>query len=194
MKGCIANGCSNTCNTPGKSLHRFPKDCMRRKEWIRRISKKNLNPTNSTYVCSDHFTPDSFKYDAALLRRLDHSFRCRRLRQDAIPTLFPDMCQKTAQRKAKQENLEVRNYVMFYCRIICSWVTGTFWSMTSINKFFWHTSFKQIIKLDDQNQDLSFLISSKWLKYGFIVNSVMPKRILHNITVISFLVNCFLYR
>jgi len=93
MKVCIINGCANKSDTPGKSFHRFPKDTTRRKEWLRSISRNSFCPTKNSVLCSDHFSPECFKYDSALLKRLNHSFRCRRLQQDAIPTLCLDKCQ-----------------------------------------------------------------------------------------------------
>lgn len=111
MKYCCAYGCSNGGATPGKSFFLFPMDCKLKKEWIQQVSRKNFEPSRTTVLCSDHFTPGSFTYDQALLGRLDLSFSRRRLKPDAVPTIFPHKSENKSVRQstaiAKRRKIEV---------------------------------------------------------------------------------------
>lgn len=70
MKYCVAFGCSNTPECKGISFFTFPKEVPRRNEWLRRISRKDFNPTNTATLCSAHFTPASYYVYAAGRRHL----------------------------------------------------------------------------------------------------------------------------
>lgn len=41
-------------------VFRFPKDPIKRKEWIQKCKRGNKWNPNTSYICSEHFTPDSF--------------------------------------------------------------------------------------------------------------------------------------
>ncbi|XP_033124860.1 serine racemase-like isoform X2 [Anneissia japonica] len=77
MTGCSAVGCKSR---PEKNvrLFRFPSDKSRRKLWEVKLSRLNWKPTNNSRLCEVHFENDQFER-----LRTD-----RKLRRDAIPTLF----------------------------------------------------------------------------------------------------------
>ncbi|XP_043912935.1 THAP domain-containing protein 2 isoform X2 [Protopterus annectens] len=60
------------------TLIQFPLDPKRRKEWVRLVRRKNFVPGKYTFLCSKHFEPSCF----------DLTGQTRRLRIDAIPTIF----------------------------------------------------------------------------------------------------------
>ncbi|KAG0421983.1 hypothetical protein HPB47_002169 [Ixodes persulcatus] len=77
---CCAVGCSN--NTGGNhsvSYHRFPGETVRRENWT---------PTNSSRLCSEHFTADS--HEGTTLLKLEFGLAScnRRLKRASVPTLF----------------------------------------------------------------------------------------------------------
>ena len=87
MPYCSAFGCTNG-EKSGKHFYRFPKETPCRREWIRRVSRKDWKPTQTSVLCSDHFSPDSFVYDQKLLETLGFSFGQQRLKPGAIPSIF----------------------------------------------------------------------------------------------------------
>lgn len=68
-KGCVAANCTNNSDKKKDvSFHVFPrkdKELDRHNEWIRQVKRTRNNwdkPTYlQTFVCSDHFTPDSYE-------------------------------------------------------------------------------------------------------------------------------------
>ena len=64
---CVAAGCSNT-QKPGITLHKFPKDPVLRKQWERQVQRTRAHwkATESSLLCSEHFTPECFEDKAAL--------------------------------------------------------------------------------------------------------------------------------
>ncbi|XP_050791845.1 THAP domain-containing protein 2 isoform X1 [Gopherus flavomarginatus] len=56
----------------------FPLDPKRRKEWIRLVKRNNFVPGKHTFLCSKHFESSCF----------DLTGQTRRLRMDAVPTIF----------------------------------------------------------------------------------------------------------
>ncbi|XP_053882479.1 THAP domain-containing protein 2 isoform X1 [Malaclemys terrapin pileata] len=56
----------------------FPLDPKRRKEWIRLVKRNNFVPGKHTFLCSKHFESSCF----------DLTGQTRRLRVDAVPTIF----------------------------------------------------------------------------------------------------------
>ena len=56
VKSCRAVGCTNRfLKGSGRSFYPFPKSKVRMTAWANAIRRKNRQPTNSSYVCSDHF-------------------------------------------------------------------------------------------------------------------------------------------
>ena len=110
MVYCCAFGCKNGGKTTGISFFKFPKDNQVKKEWIRRVSRVGFEPSPRSVLCSEHFEPESFTYDPALLERLGVQFGNRRLRPGAIPTIFPHKSQPVKRHStavAKRRRLEV---------------------------------------------------------------------------------------
>ncbi|XP_065415061.1 THAP domain-containing protein 2 isoform X2 [Chrysemys picta bellii] len=76
---CAAAGCAAVYNkSVNVSFHRFPLDPKRRKEWIRLVKRNNFVPGKHTFLCSKHFESSCF----------DLTGQTRRLRVDAVPTIF----------------------------------------------------------------------------------------------------------
>ena len=51
MPACAAWGCKTRFGE-GKSMHRFPTDVIRRKNWEVEVQRENWNPTSTSYLCS----------------------------------------------------------------------------------------------------------------------------------------------
>ena len=64
MVYCAAFDCSNySRKTTGISYHCFPKEPSLREQWLAKISRAHLIISNSTRLCSEHFTPDCYERD-----------------------------------------------------------------------------------------------------------------------------------
>ena len=61
VKYCSAYDCYSYCGISGLSFHRIPKDVVRRKQWISALKLKRQLKWDCVWICSDHFTPDSYK-------------------------------------------------------------------------------------------------------------------------------------
>ena len=91
MPYCVAFGCDNSTDKvcPGVSFHRLPvKNPPLLKQWLAslRLESPPVHDANAR-VCSEHFSPDSFTtYMKEKL--LDQPGGRRRLKNDAIPTIF----------------------------------------------------------------------------------------------------------
>ena len=84
VKYCSAYDCYSYCGTSGLSFHRIPKDVIRRKQWISAVKLKRQPKWDCVWICSDHFTPDSYentKHELGLHKK-------KRLKKNAIPTIF----------------------------------------------------------------------------------------------------------
>jgi len=65
--------------SPTKYLYfRFPKDKKRRRAWAKAVKRKKWRPSDSSTLCSDHFTEENYV-------RLEGR---KLLKKDAIPTVF----------------------------------------------------------------------------------------------------------
>uniref|UniRef100_A0A8V5FIE7 Uncharacterized protein n=1 Tax=Melopsittacus undulatus TaxID=13146 RepID=A0A8V5FIE7_MELUD len=73
---CAAANCSNRqgkAHRGAVSFHRFPlKDSKRLIQWLKAVQRDNWTPTKYSFLCSEHFTKDSFS------KRLEdqHRFTC----------------------------------------------------------------------------------------------------------------------
>ncbi|ROI33883.1 Transcription factor E2F6 [Anabarilius grahami] len=92
------------------SLHSFPSDKKRRKEWEEACGRINL--PKDPRLCSLHFSPDAFEAFSRpqLLRELTGGGGYkRRLKPNAIPTIFPHkeskLCEIRAEKRQRQETL-----------------------------------------------------------------------------------------
>ncbi|XP_069770951.1 THAP domain-containing protein 2-like, partial [Narcine bancroftii] len=76
-----------------KHQTKFPSNPRRRMEWIQLVRRENFKPSKHTFLCSKHFEKTCF----------DRTGQTRRLREDAIPTIFdfpPHIQKKLAGRKS----------------------------------------------------------------------------------------------
>ena len=88
VKRCVAAGCSNTTKE-GYSLFKFPRDPNLRRQWAKQIcrTRAEWTPTESSVLCSTHFTEDCFELNTAIAATFGMKIK-RRLKPDAIPTVF----------------------------------------------------------------------------------------------------------
>uniref|UniRef100_A0A8C3WKV7 THAP domain containing 4 n=1 Tax=Catagonus wagneri TaxID=51154 RepID=A0A8C3WKV7_9CETA len=81
---CAAANCSNRQGKGEKravSFHRFPlKDSKRLIQWLKAVQRDNWTPTKYSFLCSEHFTKDSFS------KRLEDQHRL--LKPTAVPSIF----------------------------------------------------------------------------------------------------------
>ena len=87
---CVAAGCSSTAS-PGIALYKFPNDPVLRKQWERQVQRTRAKwtATESSVLCSKHFTAECFEESAALASQFGISYkRSRRLVRGAVPTIF----------------------------------------------------------------------------------------------------------
>ena len=59
-KYCAAYGCNSKGGTPGLSFHKIPVEQTQRKRWIAAPKLEKELKWDVTFICSTHFTPDSF--------------------------------------------------------------------------------------------------------------------------------------
>uniref|UniRef100_A0A4W4GLJ0 THAP domain-containing protein 5 n=1 Tax=Electrophorus electricus TaxID=8005 RepID=A0A4W4GLJ0_ELEEL len=85
---CAVKLCNNRGGMPSKdnkriSFYPFPlQDKTRLKKWIVNMKRGEWTPSRHQYLCSEHFTEDSF----------DLRWGIRYLKHTAIPTIFPCLC------------------------------------------------------------------------------------------------------
>ncbi|GBN14036.1 THAP domain-containing protein 2 [Araneus ventricosus] len=99
IKSCCAYECKEKFIKGGfVSFHRFPKNQERRYIWEKNIRRENFKATNSSLICSKHFTTDCFDTG---------KFGGTWLKSDAVPTIFkfPQHLQiKTSKRRILNRN------------------------------------------------------------------------------------------
>jgi len=89
---CIVFGCKNRhLRNSGFTFHRFPKDNVRRKQWLVAVKREYWTPTDRSSICSAHFKSSCF----------DRTGQTVRLKENAIPTIFdfPAHLQKCMNKK-----------------------------------------------------------------------------------------------
>ena len=88
MVNCCVPGCVNySAKSNGISYHKVPRDTQRRKAWLERIRRTNMPPLENCYVCSEHFSAESFEVN--LRAQITGVVKCkRRLKEDAVPSEF----------------------------------------------------------------------------------------------------------
>ena len=88
---CAAADC-NTKSGMRYSLHLFPQSEELRKKWIRVVKRPRSNwdgPSSSSHLCSKHFEDHCFITDGVCCREVMGVPTVKRLKPDAIPTIFP---------------------------------------------------------------------------------------------------------
>ncbi|CAL1264097.1 unnamed protein product [Larinioides sclopetarius] len=98
---CCAFGCKEKGTKDCKvSFHSFPKDEGRRRLWMLKVRRENFTVSNSTKICSKHFTPDSFDKE---------KFGGTWLKKTAVPTLFsfPDHLQPKNKERNPPKNRNI---------------------------------------------------------------------------------------
>ena len=87
---CVAAGCSCTA-IPGIAPYKFPKVPVLGKQWERQVQRMRAKwtATESSVLCTEHFTAECFEESAALTSQFGISYkRSRRLVRGAVPTIF----------------------------------------------------------------------------------------------------------
>ncbi|KAJ8919420.1 hypothetical protein NQ315_016515 [Exocentrus adspersus] len=92
MPGCAAVGCTNS-SEKGYLMKTFPRDPIRKHEWAIRTQRNNWYPTRWSSLCEIHFEPQMWEKT-----RVDGS---RKLKYDAVPTIFSDSKKPKRCRKKK---------------------------------------------------------------------------------------------
>ena len=90
-KHCVAAGCDGG-DAAGLSLHKFPKNPVTRDQWSKEFAKTRSDwtePSEHSRLCSLHFTKDSYETSVLLAQEMGLPSKKRRLKETAIPTLFP---------------------------------------------------------------------------------------------------------
>ena len=92
---CVVYGCGNITVESEVSVHEFPPASSKlRGSWTRFVqrTRDRWHPTNTSYICSKHFTSDSYhnwmQYEMGLAKKLI-------LKKEAIPTIYPDVTNMT---------------------------------------------------------------------------------------------------
>ena len=99
MPHCMVPGRTNhSKKTTGVSYHRLPQDKRQKAVWLVRIPCTNPCPSKYFFVCSAHFSPESFVTDLA--EQLCGHNNCRRL-LTAVPTILPQSSLYLAPRKPR---------------------------------------------------------------------------------------------
>eukprot|EP00079_Xenopus_tropicalis_P011510 XP_002937422.1 PREDICTED: THAP domain-containing protein 1 [Xenopus tropicalis] len=100
---CVAYGCNNRffkgCK---KQFFRFPmKDRKRLFDWIAAIRRKNWMPSETSRICSDHFTLNDYM--------LRPGAQIPRLRLDAVPSVFDGFPDDLKERLKREKEDKERN-------------------------------------------------------------------------------------
>ncbi|XP_075529268.1 THAP domain-containing protein 1-like isoform X1 [Dermacentor variabilis] len=88
MTGCCVLMCPGSTRK-GLRCFRFPRDPERRKKWEAQLKRDRWKATDHSYICELHFEPSQFEQ-----RRADG---WKKLKQNAIPTLFANNTQPPKQ-------------------------------------------------------------------------------------------------
>ena len=91
VKRCVAAG-SNT-HSDDVSLFKFLKEPVLRQKWVKQVLRTRAlwSPSEHSVLCSEHFDGNCFEPDSTLASQMGIQKR-RRLKADAIPTLFERRC------------------------------------------------------------------------------------------------------
>ena len=113
-KRCVVAGCDK--GSDGRFiLFTFPKNPERRAQWSREVAKTRSDwtgPSDHSVLCSLHFTNDSFEASIALTTELGLPAKRRKLKDSAVPSLFP----KAADVKAGSMEWELNLSTILHCK------------------------------------------------------------------------------
>ena len=107
-KYCSSVGCKSReykdARKDGLTFHQYPKDETRRNLWAKAVRRQNSDgsewkPTNSSYLCSEHFKPHDFKTNSTNMRKLN---------EDAIPSVFKEHPQHLQKKSPRKRQLPFR--------------------------------------------------------------------------------------
>ena len=87
---CVAAGCDSV-GGKGCSLHKFPRDEVIRKKWIKAVKQQRSNwdgPSPHSLLCSKHFSDECFITEGVRFRDEMGMQTAKRLKPDAVPTIF----------------------------------------------------------------------------------------------------------
>lgn len=99
-KTCVVPGCSSNYKSSLKSegyvqCFVFPKDSVRRSQWIRAIPRSQWTPTDCSVVCIKHFHKDDLELVEKYINSDGNVCQFRRnkpvLRDGAVPSQFPNL-------------------------------------------------------------------------------------------------------
>ena len=113
-KRCVAAG-YNKGSDGQFSLFTFPKNPERRAQWSREVAKTRSDwtgPSDHSILCSLHFTKDSFEASIALTTELGLPAKWRKLKDSAVPSLFP----KAADVRAGSWNGQLNLSTILHCK------------------------------------------------------------------------------
>lgn len=110
MPYCAAFGCSSKAKAgSGVSFFSFHKDPRICRIWMTRISRKNCRLSQHPKLCSKHFDPDQYERDPAKLAQYGYHKALPRLKQNAVPTVFPHKAEKTTVQRSRAAVEKRRN-------------------------------------------------------------------------------------
>eukprot|EP00117_Sycon_ciliatum_P018924 scpid28318/ scgid17321/ THAP domain-containing protein 2 len=114
MPVCCAAGCSNQSGKPpGTTVHRIPWDKALQAEWVAAIHRENLPPCKfeeSCAICSAHFEEMPSMIQRNLHGEMGKTCR-RKLKADAVPSIFPDRRPPAKRRMSQYQERQEREEV-----------------------------------------------------------------------------------
>ena len=106
MPHCMVPLCTNGWRkTKGTdiSYHRLPTGSLKN-IWLRNVRRENPRKSGNSFVCSEHFTPDSFEPAIEIC-----GFKkARTLKPSAVPTLFSFPTRETKARESSLRQIQSR--------------------------------------------------------------------------------------
>ncbi|XP_015597182.1 uncharacterized protein LOC107268676 [Cephus cinctus] len=99
MPGCAAVGCNNR-SEKGYTMKCFPRNPKLRKIWTERVGRADWEPSNNSFLCHMHFTPEQW------IVTNDGKVK---LKKDALPSIFTI----TSTRKSPRKRRKWDNAIMY---------------------------------------------------------------------------------
>jgi hypothetical protein len=114
MPHCAVPLCTNgSRKTQGTdiSYHRLPNGPLK-SVWLRNIRRENPRQRSNTFVCSAHFTPDSFEPSVELIPGFK---KPKKLKPSAVPTLFAFPSKLNEVKTRPSSERQIRNRARQVC-------------------------------------------------------------------------------